>query len=176
MNSLYFIAIEPHPDLSREIRNIQLDFKNRFNSRKAYDSFPHITLIPPFHRAVGSEPELIKKFMMTELPAGHFRISLNGFGSFSNRKNPVIYIKPEYSENLVQLQRALAAAFGNIQQPFHPHVTVAYKDLNANNFESAWKEYGQMSFNSSFSAEAVGLYKHFDRKWNLIAKKESKKP
>lgn len=46
--SLYFVAIEPVSELIIKIKEIQRDFAERFQSKKAFQNFPHITIIPPF--------------------------------------------------------------------------------------------------------------------------------
>lgn len=63
----------------------------------------------------------------------------------------------------------------NYVRNFNPHLTVAYRDLTHENFEKAWKEYENKIFEERFEVEKVGLYKHFDQKWNLISTKELKK-
>ena len=173
--SLYFIAIEPPNDLSKRIREIQRDFKERYGSRKSYDSFPHITLVPPFRSEESSENSLIEKFHKIALPEQPFEIILDGFGSFSNRKNPVIFVKPHPSAHLNMMRNALVHHFTEAEDFFHPHLTVAYKDLTPENFQRAWTEYNIKEFNGKWTVNSVKLYKHYDRLWNLVASRDIKK-
>ena len=63
----------------------------------------------------------------------------------------------------------------NYVRNFNPHLTVAYRDLTSENFEKAWEEYEDKDFKERFDVQKVGLYKHFNQRWNLISTKELKK-
>lgn len=85
--SLYFVAITPEEKLSEEIRLIQQDFAIRLNSLKAYQSFPHITIVPPFSFNESKEAEIISKFENLAIKTSPFTLRLCGFGASSNKKN-----------------------------------------------------------------------------------------
>ncbi len=163
--SLYFIAIAPDSILSERIRLIQKDFAERFDSKKSYSNFPHITIIPPFNNEKIHENEIIRRFKKLNIKTKPLEIFLDGFDCFPNKKNPVIFIKPKFSEDLNNLHQEIAGK--NIH--FYPHLTVAYRDLTYENFEKAWHEYENKSFKASLNVKSAGLYKHFNSKWNLIA-------
>lgn len=169
--NLYFIAITPDEKLSEEIRTVQKDFAERFSSEKAYRNFPHITVIPPF-RSYESEEKLLEKFRKINISTPPFRISINGFGCFPNAKKPVIFLQPETSSDLENLFREIrSSSFPQLKNSFHPHLTVAYRDLSPDNFRKAWEEYKDKKFSAEYEVKRVGLYKHFGGKWNLIAEK-----
>ena len=168
MNS-YFIAIEPDAALLNDIRAISKDFAERFNSVKAYKNFPHITLIPPFKFPKDKEDLLVKNFSGIKLDTKVFEQKLNGYSSFPNRRNPVIFIEPDNREELQRLYNELSIFFSYTNaKGFSPHITVAYRDLTYDNYEKAWKEYEHKPFNETFTVEKVGLYKHENEKWNLV--------
>ena len=175
--SLYFVAIEPHPELSSRIREIQKDFNDRFQSGKAYCNFPHITVIPPFMHDEQNESEVVGHFQKTVIENSPFIVSLKGFQCFPNKKNPVIFIHPEMSDALKSIHRVFNESMEhfNYVRSFNPHVTVAYRDLTPENFEKAWKEYEDKNFKEEFKVDKIGLYKHFSQKWNLISIKDLKK-
>ncbi|TXF75817.1 2'-5' RNA ligase family protein [Chryseobacterium sp.] len=171
--SLYFVAIAPDSELSDKIRTISRDFLERFESSKAYKNFPHITVIPPFQYDGDKESEVVGKFLKMNLNASPFHIKLCGFSCFPNKNHPVIFIKPENSAELKEVYRQINPAMPfNYISNFNPHLTVAYRDLSTANFEKAWKEYETKPFDESFLVEKIGLYKHFNGKWNLISEKE----
>ena len=175
--SLYFAAIEPQPELSQRVKEIQKDFANRFGARKAFDNFPHITIIPPFSHDEKNESEVVGHFQKTHLETSPFLLKLKGFGSFPNKKNPVIYIEPEISQPLKSLYQSMDESMDSFSyvKNFNPHLTIAYRDLTSENFEKAWKEYSSRTFEEDFVVDRVSLYKHYDRKWNLISSKELRK-
>ncbi len=175
--SLYFIAVIPHEELSNKIRYIQKDFADRFQSSKAYRNFPHITIIPPFAHDEKNESEVVGHFFKTELDVSPFEIQLNNFECFPNKKNPVIFIEPQNKNELKQLYKKFDATMNIFKyiSNFNPHLTVAYRDLTFENFEKAWEEYQNKTFEENFLVERVILYKHFNGKWNELASKDLKK-
>ena len=175
--SLYFIAIEPTSDLIKKIKELQRDFAERFQSKKAFQNFPHITIIPPFMHDEKNESEVLGQFLKTEIQTQPFEIILKDFACFRNKKSPVIFIKPSNADSLNQLYEEINVSMEsfNYVRNFNPHLTVAYRDLTSENFEKAWEEYEDKDFKERFDVQKVGLYKHFNQRWNLISTKELKK-
>ncbi len=165
--SLYFIAVAPNRELSSEIKVIQKDFAIRFSSAKSYNNFPHITIVPPFWETLEREDSLIKKFESIKIESKPFTIRLKNFGSFDNLKNPVIFIQPEENFHFYEIATQIRENF-ETKSKFHPHLTVAYRDLTRENFEKAWRE-SEKNFFAEFLVEKIGLYKHFNKKWNLLS-------
>lgn len=171
--SLYFVATEPSQELSEKIREVQKDFAENYEAIKALKNFPHITLIPPFHFDEQKEAEIVGHFKKVNLDQPKFELKLNGFDSFQNPRNPVIFIKPENCEPLKKLYNELKSGMPyHFLDHFNPHLTVAYRDLTFENFEKARKVYSDKEFTGNFEINRIGLYKHFDRKWNLIAERK----
>ena len=166
--SLYFSAVAPDNELSDEIRKFSKDFADRFGSVKSYKNFPHITIVPPFWEALANENALIKKFQSIEIRSNPFALQLENFGSFDNSQNPVIFIQPKENLNFLETAAKVRENFGT-KSKFHPHLTVAYRDLNRENYEKAWKEYSEKKFYAEFLVDKIGLYKHYNYKWNLLA-------
>lgn len=166
--NLYFIAVEPQREIADKIRAVSKDFADRFESVKAYKNFPHITIIPVFKLPEEKEELLLNNFSSIKLETPAFELQLNGFQAFQNKKNPVIYIHPENKEQLKQLFNELSVFFNaSSGKSFHPHVTVAYRDLTLQNFELAWSEYEHKPFRESFTVHKTGLYKYINNRWVL---------
>lgn len=166
--SLYFVAIEPSQNVIEKAKAIQKDFADRFQSEKSYRNFPHITLIPPFHWNESKENSIVEKFQNQSIETKKFTLIFDGFGSFPKDTNPVIFIQPQPSESLQNL-------FSEVQKKrksFHPHLTVAYRDLSFENYQKAWSEYENKPFSEQFEISEIGLYKHFNGKWNLLSSKK----
>ena len=167
--SLYFIAVVPHKELRHKARVISKDFAERFDSVKSFENFPHITVIKPFHFDENQEKILVESFSSMNLKSTPFQVILKNFGCFPNKEKPVIYIKPESSTELQELydEVQLTMKFHSFSR-IHPHLTVAYKDLSPENFQKAWQEYQTKTFEDSFFVDKIGLFKHENRKWNLL--------
>ena len=124
----YFIALLPDDALQQEVTAFKQTALDRFASGHALKSPPHITLIPPFLQDQEDFSSL-QDFTSLLTP---FTVRLNGFNRFDQR---VIYIDVQADESLIACQQLLASFceqnFGTktAARPFHPHMTVAFKDL-----------------------------------------------
>src|SRR5690606_13141938 len=169
--SLYFIAFEPPPEVSDEIRLIAKDFAVRFGAERAYNSFPHITLIPPFSFDEQNESELVGKFMKMILMVNPFWMRLTGYNCFNKPQNPVIYLEPESNKELQKIYSETNSAMSafNYAGHFHPHLTVAFRDLSPEAFLKAWEQYCSKKVDFNFPVEKISLYKHLHGKWHPIA-------
>ena len=61
--SLYFIAIIPPEKIRREIEELKKKISVAFNTKRALNSPPHITLIPPFRTELDNLNSLIQKLV-----------------------------------------------------------------------------------------------------------------
>ncbi|QBO57929.1 2'-5' RNA ligase family protein [Chryseobacterium salivictor] len=167
--SLYFIAVVPHKGLRQKARVFSKDFAERFNSVKSFENFPHITIIKPFHFDENQEKILVESFSLMNLKCTPFEVFLKNFGCFPNKEKPVIFIKPVNSTELQHLYDEVQPLMKfHSYAKIHPHLTVAYKDLSPENFQKAWQEYQTKTFEDSFMVDKICLFKHENKKWNLL--------
>ncbi|MDZ7681592.1 MAG: 2'-5' RNA ligase family protein [Fodinibius sp.] len=54
---------------------------------------------------------------------------------------------------------------GRSNNDFTPHMTVAYRDLSPDNFERAWEDFQDRSFDYSFEVNSIVLLKHDYQRW-----------
>lgn len=175
--SLFFIALIPDKDLREKINTIKRDFSRRFESHKALKVYPHITLKAPFKCSAGGKKELMNWFYEISIRQKPFLLYLKSFGAFHNKNNPVVFINPVASSELMQMQKELMVGFNSIfpayvhpiDVGFKPHITVAYKDLSPQMFSLAWQEYKDKPFKDVFGVHTVYLLEHDTKKWNVIA-------
>jgi 2'-5' RNA ligase len=99
---------------------------------------------------------------------------LIGFAAFPPR---VIYVQPAASLELHQLQKAVARAMRlslNLfnadyqNRGFHPHITLAFRDLKKPRFHEAWEEFENKPFKASFPVVSVCLLKHNGISWDVF--------
>jgi 2'-5' RNA ligase len=177
LENLYFIAIIPGRELREKITAIKQDFATRFNSSKALKVYPHITLKAPFKYPSNAHQRVMDWFENLQINQQPFAIELKDFGAFHNKNNPVIFIHPETNTQLLNMQQEIIKDFKTFlpamahptDLKFSPHVTVAYRDLDANNFKKAWQEYQYKKFDGLFDINAFYLMQHDSKKWNIIA-------
>ena len=86
-------------------------------------------------------------------------INVNKSKELSNlQKNVVEFMKTEF--NIFNQAEDLRG--------FHPHITVAFRDLKKNNFYSAIKEYSVIEYEADFVCDAIHVLKWFDSEWKSI--------
>ncbi|SDQ85925.1 2'-5' RNA ligase [Chryseobacterium soldanellicola] len=171
MKKLYFIAIYPPQQIIDEIRVFKEDFALHFNNSKALKNDAHITLFPPFSRETALENDIFEAFRKINTYVPSFEILLNGFGSFPNPKNPVIFVKPEENNDLKNLYLKVKERFNFINRSFTPHVTVGYRDLSYENYLKAWEIYKDKEYKTKFLVDKILLLRH-DGKWIPIDEKK----
>ncbi|MCU7618381.1 RNA 2',3'-cyclic phosphodiesterase [Chryseobacterium sp. PBS4-4] len=171
MKKMYFIAIYPPQEIIDEVKVFKKDLASNYNNSKALKNDAHITLFPPFERELDLENDIHVAFQKIDTNIPPFEITLNGFGSFPNPKNPVLYIEPEENQGLTDLHSRVKERFNFKNYSFHPHVTVGYRDLTWENYVKAWEVYNGKEFKTKFTVDKITLLRH-DGKWVPIAEKK----
>ena len=142
-----------------------------YHSKAALRSPPHITLHMPFRWGAKKLERLqnaLKSFCAKQSP---FEIELEGFSSFSPK---VIFIDVVPDQQLDHLQRGVKELMktelnifnANFQdRPFHPHVTVAFRDLRKSQFHQAWQYFKTQTFQERVRFDELSLLTHEHSKW-----------
>ncbi len=173
-HTLYFVAILPAPDQQEMITGIKQYFAEKFHARHALKSPPHITLIPPFKWPVNKERQLTEILHQFAISQSAFSVVVSGFGAF---KPSVIYAAIETNKDLDLLQNKLSeymkdktglALQESEKRPYHPHMTLAFKDLKRNIFHKAWEEFKDKTIEFDFWAESIALLKHNGKYWEIL--------
>lgn len=171
--SRFFIALLPSQAIQDYANEVKQVFADRYDSRAALKSPPHITLQPPFAWSPEALPVLkqsLSEFATQLMPLA---ITLSGFSAFPPR---VIYINVIKSPALLALQTALIAhmeqALGVVDtalktRSFTPHLTVAFHDLTQQNFDCAWLEFQQRPLQFEFTATQLTLLQHDSQQWSV---------
>lgn len=169
----YFIALLPPQEIQDYVTAIKQQFSDRYHSRAAFKSPPHITLQPPFELRSANLP-VLKQCLTTF--ANHQKpvpVNLSGFAAFPPR---VIYINVLKTQELLILQTDLIAYLETTleivdpvskSRSFSPHMTVAFRDLTRQNFKAAWLEFQQQELQFEFTANYLTLLLHDGKRWNV---------
>lgn len=174
--SMYFIAVACPVEINDQIQKHKLWMRDHFGCTVALKSAAHITLVTPFWLKKESEQMLIDtlhSFNTDKLPV---EIELQGFSHFSNR---VIFVNVIENQLLGSLRKEtedhFIQSFRNIikpdDRPFHPHVTIANRDIKPGDFIKAWEHFSKEKLEESFRTNAVSLLKLTAEKWSVIAEK-----
>ncbi|GHE55541.1 2'-5' RNA ligase [Roseivirga thermotolerans] len=165
----YFLAIIPPLELCDKIDSIKQEFADAYGCKAAFRSPPHITFHMPFQWREAKEARLFEA-LRSAGPFEPFTITLNGFGAFEPR---TIFIEPEpcpplmkMNESLLQATKRKLHLFHAVHAGgFHPHITVAFRDLKKAHFTEAWPVYASRVFKDEFDVKSFWLLKHNGSRW-----------
>jgi len=171
---LYFVALVPGGNVFDEVLALKHEVHERYQSKAALRSPPHITLHMPIQWQEENENKLV--ISLDDLAGEYkpFPIDLDGFGAFPPR---VIYVSVSENQELSKLQAAvqkLARAIWHIYpkstntRPFTPHMTFAFRDLKKPMFFKAWQEFEQREYTGQFMAKDICLLKHNGKHWEIL--------
>jgi 2'-5' RNA ligase len=169
LNKKYFIAILLPQRVLEQVEAFKLELLQQFNLKGALRSPAHITLHRPFEWKEEKEEQLIDTLSEFKFEAG-FDIVLKDFNCFEPR---VIFVDVMRNESLNELHTQLKyfaqeklRLFNEVEdmRGFHPHVTVAFRDLKKNRFAEIWGHFVQRQYNASFAYEGITLLK-LEKKW-----------
>ena len=171
--SKYFIAIIPPSPIYEEAYHWKLFFQEKYNTKAALRSPPHITLHMPFEWPSSKVARLLDSIGGFAKSCSPFELQLRGFGSFPPR---VIFIRVGENKHLNDLQSDLIRFCrinlnlfnaNRLDLPYHPHLTVAFRDLKKSLFEEAWDSVQDESFNHDFACTQITLLKHNGKSWDI---------
>ncbi len=170
--SIYFIALLPPTEILEEVMAFKQEVKTRFQSKKALTSPAHITLVPPFKMTDDKSIAMRREIAAFNHTLTPFLVHLQDFSAFPPR---VVFINVEPSTALSNCKKAITQHFyekfdveTKDNFPFHPHMTIAFKDLKEAVFPDAWAYFQEQSYERYFQAEAVTLLRFREGKWYVF--------
>lgn len=168
----YFLAIVLPPPAQNEIMAFKEYVREHFQSKAALRSPAHITLHMPFEWKLKREEELIRTLHNFTFPE-KVSIELRNFNCFEPR---VVYVDVNANAALADLQQKLVQHVkqnlclmneaGN-KRGFHPHVTIAFRDLGKTKFREAWAHFKTQAYQAGFSTSCFHLLKHAPGSWHV---------
>jgi 2'-5' RNA ligase len=171
----YFLALVPPPDILKKAQEIKTFLKDQFGIKYALKSPPHITLKMPFsynESKVDILEQRLTDFLKIQKP---FKVKIEGVGTFGQR---VVFLGIEKSPELISLQSGLKIFCKKelhlvdelSDRNYHPHLTVAFKDLKGRQFEEILDIVRKRSFRAWYTVEDLALLKRVDQKWIIDRK------
>lgn len=170
--AMYYIAIVAPDEINNDILQWKMLLQQRYGSAAALKSPAHITLVPPFW--CGQELEQPIAVVLDEVAGTHhsFQITIRNFGSFPPK---VIFAAVEHTHFLDDLETTLPVYLGKrsiplplpAARPFHPHITLATRDLQRKDFSAAWALFQNRKYEATFVADGLRLLKHDGSIWHI---------
>jgi len=168
----YFLAIVIPEPYQAQIERVKEELRASHNLKGALRSPAHITLHRPFEWKEEKECALISALKEFNYEAD-FEIELSGYGFFAPR---VIFVDVKNNHLLLDLHLKLARFAQNKlrlineindERGFHPHVTIAFRDLKRPVFAELRPRFEQRDFNAVFRFSGFALLKLEDR-WEVL--------
>jgi 2'-5' RNA ligase len=171
---LYFIAIVAPDEVNQQVLEWKNYMLSQFKCKNALKSPAHITLIPPFNLQPALEKPLTIALEEFARQQSTFPVYLKNFAAFAPR---VIYVQVEPGLPLLQLKKELEVFLLQTnrfpikieERPFHPHVTIASRDLKKEDFMAACQYFHGRLYEAVFEAGTISLLGHNGNRWTIVA-------
>jgi 2'-5' RNA ligase len=168
----YFLAIVPPKEILERAESIKEEIREKFGVKYALKSPAHITLKMPFTYNEAKEEILIGKIGEFLKQQVSFSVKVIGVGTFGNR---VIFLDIEKSKELENLQTSLKLYCKKelnlvdelSDRNYHPHMTLAFKDLKPGRFPEVLELVRHRAFQAEFCVADLALLKRIEGRWIL---------
>jgi 2'-5' RNA ligase len=166
----YFIAVLPSEPVYSEIESIKKTVSEKYNNKSTLRSPPHITLHMPFEWKSEKESVLVSSLERFKFDS-EFEIELKNFGCFEPK---VVFIDVVPCELLNRLRHLLTQHIklnlnifneANSSRAFHPHLTIAFRDLKKTAFYEMMGEYRDKTYSATIKTQSFFLLKHTGKVW-----------
>lgn len=168
----FFLAIVLPSPQQEEVMKLKEYVRAHFESKAALRSPAHITLHMPFEWKDSKEDILLQALQDFKF-GSPVQVELKNFNCFEPR---VVYVDVVPNDLLVKLQKELVqhvkSKLGLMNEAentrgFHPHATIAFRDLNKEHFRRAWAHFKGQKYEASFTVSEFHLLKHSPGKWDV---------
>jgi 2'-5' RNA ligase len=171
--AMYFIAIVLPPELDTEIKKYKAWMLEQFGCKVGSKSPAHITLVPPYWMDISLETSLLSDLYILAKDVEPFTITTLNFSSFKQR---TLFIDVFVTTALKDVKSTTDSFFKERPQykikeekrPYHPHITIATRDLSKKDFYEAWEHFKDTQFNKVFTASGLSLLRHNGMAWDVI--------
>ncbi|MEB2782547.1 2'-5' RNA ligase family protein [Algoriphagus sp. C2-6-M1] len=171
----YFLALVPEGEFQEQVTKLKLEIRNRYQAKYALKSPAHITVKMPFSYNEAKEDKLIERLggFISKYPS--MILTIKGVKTFGER---VIYLEVEAGQELYGFQQELKTFCKRelnlvdelSDRNFHPHVTIAFKDIKKSQFQNILQFSSEMNLTQKLLMSDVMLMKRVDGVW-LVHKK-----
>jgi 2'-5' RNA ligase len=169
---MYFVAIVLPQHLDEKILQYKKWMAEKYGCKVGLKSPAHITIIPPHRMEQEKEQSLINAIEKISRETFSFNITTANLSSFAPR---TLFVALQETEKLKALKEQADAFFRNTDygmkaesRPFHPHITIATRDLHKKDFWEAWEFFKKKVFQEEFIANGLSLLKHNGSRWEVV--------
>lgn len=169
---MYYLSLVAPAAINGPVLKWKLKMQKEYRCQVALKSPAHLTLIPPFWMKEEREKNLEHETDQFAASQHSFTVMLQNFNFFEQR---VIFIDVAKNEILNNLQQGLSQHLMNTRFPiskgsltFHPHITIATRDLYKKSFSDAWAYFSKKEFKTSWVVDGISIMKLHKIKWEVL--------
>ncbi len=170
---MYYLALVAPAEINRQVLVWKNRMKDLYGCVIALRSPAHITLIPPFWMKEDLEENIESAIGIFSKHQEPVVITLKDFSCF---KPSVIFVDVLPNEKLQKLKSDLECFLLKADQfpvkkndrIFHPHITIATRDLFKKQFEEAWEYFENKTYTAQWKPGGISLLRHNKKNWDVI--------
>ncbi|MCZ4244850.1 2'-5' RNA ligase family protein [Pedobacter punctiformis] len=169
MENLFLVCIIPPVSIVEDIDLIRNDISAKYNVHESLKRPAHITLYNPVKLSSALQEQKFFDALERACFMNTFEQVLKNFSAFAPH---TIYIDVEKNDEIMKLQgqikkelKPLALLPEKNNFKFTPHLTIAFKDVKPETFESIMNEYQEKQFKRTFTINNFSVYKYMDKRW-----------
>ena len=170
---MYFIALVLPAHLDQKVLHWKNFMHERYSCKVGLKSPAHVTLIPPFWMEEDRQGSLLADLDSLAGRMSPFIIKTKNFSAFKPR---TIFIDVEKTKELDKLKQSVDNFFKNKsaykikadEKPFHPHITIATRDLFKKSFYECWPFFEKEKFLKEWQANGISVLRHNKKNWDVI--------
>lgn len=171
--NMYFVAIVLPDPLNEKVLHWKKYMQERYRCTVGLKSPAHITIIPPFWMEENMEEEFLIDVDNFSRSQRSFPVATNNFSCFKPR---TIFIAVEENKDLERLKIEADVFFSDEKhyeikaekRSFHPHITIATRDLLKKDFYESWPVFEKETFKEQWTADGISVLKHNKKNWEVI--------
>ena len=171
--TMYFIALVLPEELNKKVLHWKNFMRERYDCKVGLRSPAHITFVPPFWMEEERETFLLNYIDRIAIATAPFIIKTKNFSAFKPR---TIFIDVEKTKELDNLKKATDIFFRKNSayemkiegSSFHPHITIATRDLFKKNFYECWSVFAREEFLEQWEARSLAVLRHNKKNWDVI--------
>ncbi|HEV7331664.1 MAG TPA: RNA 2',3'-cyclic phosphodiesterase [Flavisolibacter sp.] len=169
---MYFIAVVLPEHINEKILRYKKQMREVYGCKVGLKSPAHITIAPPFWMEEEKEQALVQDMESIATNVPLFTLTTANFSAFKPR---TIFVAVEENEMLHQLKKQSDIFFRGKDykikienRPFHPHITIATRDLHKKDFWEAWQQFEKDRFVETAAVTGLSLLKHNGQQWDVM--------
>ena len=166
----YFLAIVPEGNFQNQVTELKNEIRDRFQAKFALKSPAHITVKMPFIYNEAKEEKLIEKLREFLDVYEPMAMSIEGVKTFGER---VIYLGVNAGADFYKFQKDLITFCKRelnlidelSDRNFHPHMTIAFKDIKKSQFQNILSFSSELGLTQVLKESQIVLLKKDEGRW-----------